>query len=160
MKTVYLANSYGWNWCECTNCCGRQEEPVILISRLLLCIRRMYVASIRFGLPLRMNGMHKTQFDHARFDLLPLVTWSRVSWPSVTRNLRKAQRWNNGKTHSDFRSLSPVLVLLNLWLLVASNKHQMTFKERTWSRGTNWRLPVAVTVIDSKSPIEKATVWC
>ena len=23
-----------------------------------------------FGLPLRMNGMHKTQFDHARFDLL------------------------------------------------------------------------------------------
>ena len=26
-----------------------------------------------FGLPLRMNGMLKTQFDHARFDLLPLV---------------------------------------------------------------------------------------
>ena len=24
-----------------------------------------------FGLPLRMNGMHKTQFDHERFDLLP-----------------------------------------------------------------------------------------
>ena len=27
-----------------------------------------------FGLPLRMNGMHKTQFDLARFDLLPLYT--------------------------------------------------------------------------------------
>ena len=26
-----------------------------------------------FGFPLRMNGMHRTQFDHARFDLLPLV---------------------------------------------------------------------------------------
>ena len=26
-----------------------------------------------FGLPLRMNGMHKTQFDHVRFDLLSLV---------------------------------------------------------------------------------------
>ena len=26
-----------------------------------------------FGLPLKMNGMHKTQYDHARFDLLPLV---------------------------------------------------------------------------------------
>ena len=26
-----------------------------------------------FGLLPRMNGMHKTQFDHARFDLLPLV---------------------------------------------------------------------------------------
>ena len=26
---------------------GRQEEPAILICRLLLCMRRMYVASIR-----------------------------------------------------------------------------------------------------------------
>ena len=26
-----------------------------------------------FGLPLRMNGMHRTQFDHARLDLLSLV---------------------------------------------------------------------------------------
>ena len=25
------------------------------------------------GLPLRMNGMHRTLFDHAHFDLLPLV---------------------------------------------------------------------------------------
>ena len=37
-----------------------------------------------FGFPLRMNGMHRTQFDHARFDLLPLVIWSRVFSPSVT----------------------------------------------------------------------------
>ena len=26
-----------------------------------------------FGLPLRMNGMYRTQFDHARLDLLILV---------------------------------------------------------------------------------------
>ena len=26
-----------------------------------------------FALPLRMNEMHRTQFDHARFDLLLLV---------------------------------------------------------------------------------------
>ena len=52
---------------------SEKKEPVIFISRLLLCMRRMYVANIRFGLPLRMNGMHKTQFDHAHFDLLPLV---------------------------------------------------------------------------------------
>ena len=26
-----------------------------------------------FGLPLRINGMHRTQFDHARLDLLSLV---------------------------------------------------------------------------------------
>ena len=25
-----------------------------------------------FGLPLRMNGMHRMQFDHARLDLLSL----------------------------------------------------------------------------------------
>ena len=37
-----------------------------------------------FGFPLRMNGMHRTQFDHARFDLLPLVIWSLVFSPSVT----------------------------------------------------------------------------
>ena len=47
-----------------------------------------------FGLPLRMNGMHRTQFDHARLDLLSLVIWSRVFWLSVTWNLRKAQRWS------------------------------------------------------------------
>ena len=46
-----------------------------------------------FGLPLRMNGMLKTQFDHAYFELLPLVIWSRVFWPPVMGNLRKAQRW-------------------------------------------------------------------
>ena len=27
--------------------CGRQEEPAILISRLLIRMRRMYLASIR-----------------------------------------------------------------------------------------------------------------
>ena len=47
-----------------------------------------------FGLPLRMYGMYRTHFDHARLDLLPLVIWSRVFWPSVTWNLRKAQRWS------------------------------------------------------------------
>ena len=36
-----------------------------------------------------MSGLHRTQFDHARFDLLPFVIWSRVFWPFVTRNLRK-----------------------------------------------------------------------
>ena len=33
-----------------TSYCGRQEEPAILISRLLLRMRRMYVASIRLHL--------------------------------------------------------------------------------------------------------------
>ena len=46
-----------------------------------------------FGPPLRMNGMHRTHFDQACLDLLSLVIWSRVFWPSVTLTLRKAQRW-------------------------------------------------------------------
>ena len=47
-----------------------------------------------FGLPLRMNGMQRTQFDHARLDPLSLVIWSRMFWLSVTWNLGKAQRWS------------------------------------------------------------------
>ena len=31
-----------------------------------------------FGLPLRMIGMHRTQFDDARLDLLSLAIGSRV----------------------------------------------------------------------------------
>ena len=42
--------------------CRQQEEPAILIFRLLLHMHRMYVASINlFGLQLKMNGMHRTQ---------------------------------------------------------------------------------------------------
>ena len=44
------------------------------------------------GLPLRMYGMHRTQFDRVRLDLLLLVIWSQVFWPSLTWNLLKAQR--------------------------------------------------------------------
>ena len=49
-----------------------------------------------FALPLRMYGMHRTQFDHARLDLLSLKIWSREFdytrfWPSVKWKLHKAQ---------------------------------------------------------------------
>ena len=52
--------------------CGRQEEPAILISRLQVDITHAsHVCSQHlFGLPLRMNGMHRTQFDHARLDII------------------------------------------------------------------------------------------
>ena len=40
---------------------GRQEEPVILISRLLLRMRRPYVASIGLDFPLRMKSMECTE---------------------------------------------------------------------------------------------------
>ena len=50
----------------------------ILISRLVLRMRRMYVASIRlhFHEESWMSGMHRTQFDHVRLGLLSLVIWS------------------------------------------------------------------------------------
>ena len=70
---------------------GRQEEPAVLISRFLLRMRRMYVASISFGLPLRMNGMPKSQFAHKRIGLLRLVIWSRLFWPAV-KTPRNSQR--------------------------------------------------------------------
>ena len=77
----------------------RQEEPAILISRLLLRIRRMYVA--------------RTQFDHARLDPLSLVIWSCVFWLSLTWNLRQAEWWSK-------RVLTSIIVapLRNLWLLL------------------------------------------
>lgn len=40
--------------------------------------------------------MLRTQFDPARFELLPLVIWTRVFRPSISWNLREAQRWNKG----------------------------------------------------------------
>ena len=41
--------------------------------RLSLRIRRMYVASIRLDFHYKMNGMHKTHFDHTRLYLVSLV---------------------------------------------------------------------------------------
>ena len=54
------------------NNCGRQVEPAILISRLLLGMRRMYVGAF-VGLPLRMSGMY--------------AIWSRPYEPSTPRKL-------------------------------------------------------------------------
>ena len=73
--------------------------------------RRLWV---RDQLPLRMNGMHRTQFDHAPLDLLSLVISSHVFW------LRKAQRWSKSVRKKrpivGYRTLSPALC--NLWLLL------------------------------------------
>ena len=67
--------------------CGRQEEPAILISRLLLRMRRMCVGQHSFGLPLRIYGIHSERTlitrvwtfyhslsDHACFDHLSRET--------------------------------------------------------------------------------------
>ena len=53
--------------------------------------------------------MPVTQFDIARFNLLSLVIWSRVFWPSVKSTALEQKRF-------DLQSLSPAL--RNLWLLL------------------------------------------
>ena len=75
--------------------CGQQEEPAILIFRLLLHMHRIYVASVNlFGLRLRMNGMHRMQFDHLCLDFLSLIIWSCMFWPSIMWMLHEAQHWS------------------------------------------------------------------
>ena len=69
-----------------------------------------------FGLPLRMNGMHWTQFDHACFDLPPLVIWSRAFCLSVTWDLRKAQLWNKSVLTCDRCRPHLCLLLVNLFI--------------------------------------------
>ena len=50
-----------------------------------------------FGLPLiRMNGIHRKQFDDSHLDLLwSLRIWSLVFGTSIKWNLCEAQRWSN-----------------------------------------------------------------
>ena len=81
-----------------------------------------------FGLPLRMNGMHRTQFDHSWLDLLSLVIWSgRVFWPTITWNLRKAKRRSKSVINFDLQSLSPALCNL-LLLLVDCHSNTVKYK--------------------------------
>ena len=65
-----------------------------------------------FGLPLRMNGMHRTQFGHTHLDLLPLVIWSCMVWTICHMKLRQSAALEQKRL--DLRSLSPALP--NLWL--------------------------------------------
>ena len=44
------------------------------------------------------------------------IIWSGLFWPSVTWNLRKAQRWSLEQKRFEVRSLSPAL--RNLWLSI------------------------------------------
>ena len=47
--------------------CGRQEEPAIL--KAVITHASHVCSQYLFGLPLRMDRMHRTQFDHARLGL-------------------------------------------------------------------------------------------
>ena len=66
-----------------------------------------------FGPPLRMNRIYRTQFEHARFSLLPLNLITHV-WTICHEKPTQSTHCTGVKTF-DLRSLSPTL--LNLWLL-------------------------------------------
>ena len=85
-------------YCLTFACCGWQEEPAILTSRLLLW----------------MHGMYITSFIWVFYHWWSDQTWF---WPSITRNLCKAQRWT--KNVLTFQSLSPALLNLEFLLVIA-----------------------------------------
>ena len=67
-----------------------------------------------FGLPLRLNGMHRTQFDHARLDFLSLVIWSRVLC-----HVKLPQS-------SGAKPFSPLIVVLERWFCYMQALHCVT----------------------------------
>ena len=75
-------------------------------------MRSMLFSQHSFWLPLRMNGMHRAQFDCARLDLLSLVIWAHVL---TIYHLKPTQSTTMEQKRFDLRSLSPAL--RNLWLL-------------------------------------------
>ena len=97
--------------------CGQQEEPAILISRLLIRMRRMYEASIRLDFTKNVWNSQN-------------AIWSHAFEPSITRNLitrvltichvKLTQRTTIVQKRFDLWSLSPAL--RNLWLLLVIKK--------------------------------------
>ena len=91
-------------------CCGRQEQP----AKSLVITHASHVCSQHlFGPPLRMNRIYRTQFEHARFNLLPLNLITHV-WTICHKKPTQSTHCTGAKTF-DLGSSSPTL--LNLWLL-------------------------------------------
>ena len=61
-----------------TSYCGWQEEPAILISRLLLRMRRMYVASIRLDLTKNERNAQNALWSRADRPSTPLTLTTSV----------------------------------------------------------------------------------
>ena len=103
-----------WVTWRMRNYCGRQEEPAILISRLLLRMRRMYVAckSHTKNKWNALNAILSRAFG-------PSITCNRlgVFCTSVTWNLCKPQPWSKSGLTFDRRRAH----LRNLWLLLVSS---------------------------------------
>ena len=91
-------------------CFGRKEQP----AKSLVITHASHVCSYHlFGPPLRMNRIYRTQFEHARFNLLPLNLITHV-WTICHEKPTQSTHCTGAKTF-DLGSSSPTL--LNLWLL-------------------------------------------
>ena len=101
---------------------SRHQEICILLTRGA---RKPNLQGVitHASIPLRMNGMHMKQFDHARLDLLLLVIWSRVFL--TVCHVKRTQSTAFAQKRFDLRSLSPSL--RNLWLLLVLIKQQNLF---------------------------------
>ena len=79
----------------------------------------------RLELALRMNGPECTKRNSSRAfrSSTPRILITRVLTICHMKLTQSTALEQLEQKRLDFRSLSPVLVLLNLWLLVASNKH-------------------------------------
>ena len=84
-----------------SSCCGRQEEPAILISRLLLRMRHIYVASIRLD-------FHREWMECTERNLITRVL--------TNCHMKLTQSTVIEQKRFDLLSLSPALC--NLWLLL------------------------------------------
>ena len=94
--------------------CGRQEEPAIL---KVVITHALHVCSqYSFGLPLkvRMDRMHRTQFDHARLDLLP--TCNLITHVLTICHVKRMQSTVLEQKRFGLRLLSRAF--RNLWLLL------------------------------------------
>lgn len=111
MKLINFFKIFCMKWVSF--CCTWQEEPGILISMLLHCV--LVCNQHPFGLPLTMDGMHRTQFDDSHLDRLSLVIWSSVLWPSDHVKLAQSTAVCIGA--KAFWPLLIVAFLRNLWLL-------------------------------------------
>ena len=106
-----MANEKDEKFASKEHFCGRQEEPAIL-KVVITHVLHVY-SQYSFRLPLRVDRMHKTQFDHAHLDLLP--THNLITHVLTICHVKLMQSTVLEQKRFGLRSLSPAF--RNLWLL-------------------------------------------
>ena len=94
--------------------CGRPEEPAILISTLLLSMRDVCGLNALdfFGVPLRMNRMNSTQFDHAYRPISDVTSWHVILRTERKHVVDRLILWNGQRCSSLNHQASEFLKVL------------------------------------------------